>query len=106
MDSFEDCAMINTLEIWVEEHQDELLGRGLSARFSRGPAFDKASVWLDIDSQKRLGRLTFWSTGEAVLSIADIQSGESIAEEQRQINSPVELEDVVQSLIALVAGID
>lgn len=48
----------------------QLSARGMSGRFCHGPAIDMRAVWLDLDSKHRVGRLTLWVSGEAVLSVA------------------------------------
>jgi hypothetical protein len=96
--------MMDSLEFWTQQHAAELSARGMSARFFHGPATDKRAVWLDLDSKHRVGRLTLWVSGEAVLSVADIPSGEMVLEENRQIDTSVGLDDAVNSLVALVAA--
>jgi hypothetical protein len=94
--------MIDRLETWANEHSRLLTDRGLVATFSRGPETAKKSAWLDLDSPTRVGRLTLWAIGEAVLSVGDISSGQQVVEEHRQIETRLGLDDALGSLVALV----
>lgn len=98
----EDFVVIDSLEAWTQEHLQQLTDGGLSATFTRGPVRAKTGAWLDLDSHTRVGRLILWTTGEAMLSVLEISSGQPIVEEHRRIETRVELDDALGSLIALM----
>ncbi len=95
--------MIRELQQWFVDHESELADRGLTAAYDESAAhLPKTSAWLDVDSETRVGRLHVWQSGEANLSVADIMTGRTVADEHRQIETALGLEDAIQSLIAFV----
>ncbi len=60
----------------------DLAARHLQVSVTEGPRDrDKRAVWIDIDAPTRLVQLVVWASGEAVLSVADIVTGEVLNEE-------------------------
>jgi hypothetical protein len=66
----------------VDAHAADLAARNLQVSVTEGPRDrDKRAVWIDIDAPTRLVQLVVWASGEAVLSVADIVTGEVLNEE-------------------------
>jgi hypothetical protein len=105
MDCIKDCVVIRELDQWVTVHERELEAQGLSVALSQsGPDRPKTAAWLDVDSDIRIGRLTVWESGEANLAVADISTGQIVADEHRQIDTSFGLDEALQSLIVFVLG--
>lgn len=95
--------MIPELHQWFVEHQPELEKLGLTVTYEESAAhISKRSAWLDADSETRVGRLHVWQSGEAHLLVAEVATGGIVADENRQIETALGLEDAAQSLIAFV----
>ena len=56
-----------------------------------------ASRW-DATSRRALAQLVLWNTGEAALVIADLESGEVVVNEHREITSAVGLADAIETI--------
>jgi hypothetical protein len=54
-------------------------------------------------SSSRIGKLTLWTSGEAQLALASVESGE-VDDEYREITSNAELTDATGTLVAWIHG--
>ncbi len=75
-------SIIDLVRPCVDAHAADLAARNLQVSVTEGPRDrDKRAVWIDIDAPTRLVQLVVWASGEAVLSVADIVTGEVMNEE-------------------------
>jgi hypothetical protein len=65
----------------------------------------KPSSWVGISSAARLARLTVWTSGEAELSRADVETAD-IREQHVELSSGEDLDAALGSLFAWVCGTD
>ena len=88
---------------WRDRWAGPLAYEGVTVILVEGPHNrDPMAFWLDIESPKRLGRLTVWSSGDAVLEVGETESGAILVSEQREITSRIGLQDALCSLLAWV----
>jgi hypothetical protein len=59
---------------------------------------EKVAARWDASSPRALAQLVLWNTGEAELLIADLESGEVVVNEHRQITSTVGLADAIETI--------
>jgi hypothetical protein len=97
-------SIIDLLRPWVNAHAADLAARNLQVCVTEGPReYDKPSVWVDIDGPTRLVQLVVWASGEAVLSVADIVTGELLNEEL-ELTGEFGLRQALGSAVAWAEG--
>ena len=80
--------LLEHLQCWVDENAVEMAAKEMYASVTHGHADrDKLSAWIDIDSPTRLVRLIVWDSGEANLSVADMEDDDLVVDEQLEISS-------------------
>ena len=95
--------MLNHLQNWYSENRSDLERQGLATTLTLGPVDRTTSAgWLDVDSTDRVGRITVWDTGEAVLAVAAVSSRSIVLEEVRALASPTDLRDAMHVLVNAV----
>jgi len=96
--------IIETLEERFKKQKAELVAGGLEPEFQHGPAEnDPRAAWFDLDSERRVGRLTVWDNGAAEITVGEIGSGDTVVSENREITTSLGLDDAVRALIAWVS---
>lgn len=94
-----DINVLRDLRAWFDEHKAALTSSGYNAEFSESPpGRAKNSVSLIMSSSRHISQLVVWDTGEAELSMIDIDSA-VITEEHRNITSSIGLRDATETLI-------
>jgi hypothetical protein len=100
--------MSNVLEQmagWIEERRSDLESRGLETSLSISPQDrDNRSSWVDLDSAARMVRLTVWDSGEGVLSVGSVTSGESILDKQFERLDSAGLEAALEEAVEWAIG--
>lgn len=91
--------VLNDLREWFDDRGAELAELSLRAEFAESPPDRvKRSASVTIASPSRVGQLVVWDTGEAALTLGDVDSGE-VVEEHREITSKLGLQDATQTLL-------
>jgi hypothetical protein len=91
---------LDELRLWFIARKASFAQAGYKADLVESPADrGKRSVSVTIASDRKIGQLVLWNSGEAELGMADVASGE-IAEERREITSDIGLRDATMTLMA------
>jgi hypothetical protein len=92
--------VLGDLRRWFDERKAALAHDGYDAEFRESPPDrSKQSVSVIISSSRRIGQLVVWDTGEAALSMGDVDSG-NVVDEHREITSQIGLRDATQTLLS------
>jgi hypothetical protein len=95
---------LDALQPWLIRRTPEMEAAGMKLSTTWGPEDrDPRSVWVDFESTSRSARLILWSNGEADLMVGDLDLGEVLLEEHREITSPIGLDDVGATVKAWLA---
>jgi uncharacterized protein (DUF1684 family) len=97
-------SALDSLRVWLEEQTPELEAAGMNLSVTWGTE-DRTprAAWVDFESPPRTARLVLWSNGDADLMIGDIEAGEVLLEEHREITGSVGLDDVGETVRAWLA---
>jgi hypothetical protein len=86
---------------WFDAHALALGRRSVRGSLTTGPADrDKRSIWVEFESGRRLVRVVIWDSGEAVLTVGDLESGEVVVEEQRDLTGRFGVEQTLDDALA------
>ncbi|GAA1576708.1 hypothetical protein GCM10009804_36660 [Kribbella hippodromi] len=62
-------------------------------------------MWIDLDGSDRMVRLTIWSSGEAVLAVAEVSStGSILLEEQLRLGDVAALDRTLSRAVLVALG--
>jgi hypothetical protein len=90
---------------WAQRHKEAVARRGVSIDVTFGPDDrDKRSLWIDFDSPDRLVRLMLWQTGEAILSVAEVSTGDVLLEDQLELSDQVGIDHAMRDAVAWASG--
>lgn len=94
-----DADVLRDLREWFDERRVELVHNGYEAEFTQSPPDRMTqSAWVRVASARRIAQLVVWDTGDAQLSMGDVESG-TVAEEHREITTQIGLRDATDALI-------
>lgn len=95
---------VDDLRAWFKDHWVALARGGYRLEFTESPR-DRAkrSATVIIATSHRIGQLVVWDTGEAQLSMGDVDSA-VIIEEYREITSNIGLRDATETIVAWLRG--
>lgn len=92
--------LLANLEAWFAQQAGPLRREGIQAEISRSPADrNKVSVWIDLAGEERLGQLILWDDGAVALSVADVESGEMLTQEDLTVSSRSAVTDAAGALV-------
>lgn len=90
--------MLEEFEAWVSANQSYLQKKGITVSIiTPSIKTDKNCIYVDIESESYLARVTVWESGEYEQEAIDILTEERIWGEYHQLQSP----DEVESLLGL-----
>jgi hypothetical protein len=97
--AMERIDVLGSLRDWFDGTVSAVAQPGFKATFDCSPDDrDRRSAWVTAESPARLGQLIVWDTGEAMLSLAEVSTGE-VTEEHRQIASADEFREAARILL-------
>ncbi|MET9315195.1 hypothetical protein ABZX12_25550 [Kribbella sp. NPDC003505] len=97
--------LLNYATEWVEASRTALTGRGIEVGVDRSSGErDNPSLWIDLDRGSRMVRLTLWSSGAAVLAVAEVGTGSILLEEQLELVATAALDETLRRAVTLASG--
>ncbi|MFD4475867.1 hypothetical protein ACFWPU_07100 [Streptomyces sp. NPDC058471] len=89
------------LHTWFTENEERLRSRGVTGDIQRSPNDGrlKTSGWMTVETDGYAAMLIVWDSGEAELECGDWASSQ-IRQEHRDIRTPAELLDAIETLLA------
>ncbi|GLZ54484.1 hypothetical protein Acsp07_41010 [Actinomycetospora sp. NBRC 106378] len=66
--------------------------------------YPKPMVALTLENDERIGQLVLWETGEAELSVIDVESEQDLLVESRDVQSLFGLQEGLDALVSAVLG--
>lgn len=95
--------LLGEFENWCRENQESLRARGLRIKLSAITWSAKPSRYVDIESDKALGRLTVWSSGEGEVQIQPFDTST-----ERSIGAVAlgTRHDIVRELLGVVESVE
>lgn len=90
---------------WVSRHEAEIVGHGTTLELDSSSAgYPKQMVALTLENDERIGQLVLWETGEAELSVIDVESEQDLLVESRDVQSLFGLQEGLDALVSVVLG--
>ena len=72
--------MITRFLNWLEDTRPELAVRGVTVTLNVNLPSGKQSVWVELMSDRALGRLTFWESGEFFWELHELGANNDLLE--------------------------
>jgi hypothetical protein len=90
------------LQHWLADSQAGLTESHISSELGRGPTVgpSRGATWVSFESKTALGRVVLTAAGRCDLTATDRADGRSRLNEQCDIASSAELDDVLANLVA------
>jgi hypothetical protein len=93
---------------WLVDHSDVLEAKQVSLQEQSYPKHetDKPSCYADLASRCRYGRIIVWVSGECEIVVLDIESGDQVHCEHRDLESEADLDQAFRALVDVIANVD
>lgn len=90
--------MLNEFEEWFTLNEPLLRDRNVRIQLTRPEvSSDKNSVYVDVDTDSRMARVTLWDTGECDMEVINPETEETILYEHTVLQSSKELSAALES---------
>lgn len=99
--------MLDAFQNWFTLRKASLEEEGFEIHIVRPPGnTDKNSMYVDIDMEKHIGRITLWETGECDQQIINVDSEETVIYKIDSFESVSEMEEGIAKFIDLYRRIE
>jgi hypothetical protein len=91
---------LEILEDWVLNNRSSLEKRGITIDFVRCRTSEKPAVYVDVDTERTLARVTLWSSGELQMEALEAGSGEQLIVEAYNAENSEVMIDLVKNFVS------
>ena len=93
---------LEILQNWVSNNQSQLEEKGITVDLVKGPQHEKPSMYVDMNTENSLARVTAWSSGELQMEVIQVGSGKQLIVEARRAENPKEMIDFIVAFVSRI----
>ena len=97
--------MLEEFEGWFN-YNESRLKKSYKVKLTKSPKhIDKRSVYIDLESESALARITLWTTKECEVEILDIRTGEVVLYDYKLLHDIEDLHRQLESALLQIASL-
>jgi hypothetical protein len=99
--------ILNTFQIWFQEKRANLEALGYQLEINKS-FIDKQIdfIRLDLDSDRKIARISLWNSGECQAEIIDVDSEKTLLDEHLDLNENINFDKAFENFLEQISKSD